>query len=285
MPEIAKESCFAIHGGTAINLFVRDMPRLSVDIDLTYIPIENRVISLQHIAEALIRVKGRIESIIPGIKVEYKQDLAKLFISLQEVNIKIEVNLTKRGIIDASVKMHLCEKAQLEFDTFIVMQVVPLSQLYGDKICAALDRQHPRDLFDVKFLLENEGFSDEIKRGFLLCLISGDEPIHHIIQPRLQDQKLALNNQFSGMSEEEFTYDNYIHVRNALIDAVKNGLTAYDREFLLSIKALTPDWHVYNFEKFPAVQWKLQNLQKLQNANLAKYRKQYELLKQCLDLA
>lgn len=36
LPEIAKEHCFALHGGTAINLFIRNMPRLSVDIDLTY---------------------------------------------------------------------------------------------------------------------------------------------------------------------------------------------------------------------------------------------------------
>ena len=39
LPSIAEEACFALKGGTAINLFVRDMPRLSVDIDLTYLPV------------------------------------------------------------------------------------------------------------------------------------------------------------------------------------------------------------------------------------------------------
>ena len=53
LPEVAKETCFALHGGTAINLFVRELPRLSVDIDLTYVPIEPREISLRHINEAL----------------------------------------------------------------------------------------------------------------------------------------------------------------------------------------------------------------------------------------
>jgi predicted nucleotidyltransferase component of viral defense system len=283
LPEVAKETCFAMHGGTAINLFVRDMPRLSVDIDLTYTPIEDRAISLQHITEALTRIKNRIESTIPGINIKHKQDAAKLFISLQEVNVKVEVNLTGRGVIEEPIKMHLCKKAETEFDTFAVMQIVPLSQLYGGKICAALDRQHPRDLFDVKFLLANEGFSDEIKRGFLLCLISGDRPIHEIISPKLQDQELVLNNQFSGMSEEEFTYGDYIYIRNMLIDTVKAKLTEYDREFLLSVKALTPDWGIYNFERFSAVQWKLHNLQKLRDTNLDKYKKQYELLKQSLD--
>lgn len=49
LPEVSKESNVALHGGTAINLFVRNMPRLSVDIDLTYIPIESRKISLEKI--------------------------------------------------------------------------------------------------------------------------------------------------------------------------------------------------------------------------------------------
>jgi hypothetical protein len=42
LPSIAEEACFALKGGTAINLFVRDMPRLSVDIDLTYLPVQPR---------------------------------------------------------------------------------------------------------------------------------------------------------------------------------------------------------------------------------------------------
>lgn len=72
LPEVAKESCFAMHGGTAINLFIRDMPRLSVDIDLTYVPIEDRLSSLQHISEALERIKShwqywQTKAIIPGL--------------------------------------------------------------------------------------------------------------------------------------------------------------------------------------------------------------------------
>ena len=46
LPYIAAEKCFALKGGTAINLFVRDMPRLSVDVDLTYLPVEPREESL-----------------------------------------------------------------------------------------------------------------------------------------------------------------------------------------------------------------------------------------------
>ena len=53
IPLVAAETCFALKGGTAINLFVRDMPRLSVDIDLTYLLVEDRPTSLANIDAAI----------------------------------------------------------------------------------------------------------------------------------------------------------------------------------------------------------------------------------------
>ena len=52
LPFIAQEDCFALKGGTAINLFVRDLPRLSVDIDLVYLPIEERAQTMKRIDAA-----------------------------------------------------------------------------------------------------------------------------------------------------------------------------------------------------------------------------------------
>ena len=53
IPIVMQEKVFAVHGGSAINLFVRNLPRYSVDIDLTYIPLEDRSSSLAHINEHL----------------------------------------------------------------------------------------------------------------------------------------------------------------------------------------------------------------------------------------
>lgn len=181
IPEVSKEQCFALHGGTAINLFVRDMPRLSVDIDLTYIPIEEREESFKKINEALLRINTRIESIVPSVKVSHKPDVLKLVVSTFSANIKIEVNQIKRGVYSQPFEGVLCEMAQNEFDTFCTIPIVPIGQLYGGKICAALTRQHPRDLFDIKLLLENEGFTDEIKKGFILALLSSERPFHEVI--------------------------------------------------------------------------------------------------------
>ena len=283
LPEVAKEPCFALHGGTAINLFVRNMPRLSVDIDLTYIPTEDRQLALVNIAEALERVKRSIEMLIPNIRVLHRKEVAKLLISSQGVDIKLEVNLVGRGVIDTPNKMPLCDKAQNDYDAFCAIQVVPIGQLYGGKICAALDRQHPRDLFDIKFLLENEGFSEDIKKGFLFCLLCIDRPINEVIRPNFQDQRLAMANQFEGMSAEIFSYEDFEITREKLVQIIHANLTQVDKNFLLSVKNLTPDWSVYDFEKFPAVQWKMRNLQILKDKNSQKHREQYDALKEKLD--
>lgn len=283
LPEVAKEPCFALHGGTAINLFVRNMPRLSVDIDLTYIPTEDRQLALVNIAKALERVKRSIEMLIPNVRVLHRREVAKLLISSQGVDIKLEVNLVGRGVIDTPNKMPLCDKAQNDYDAFCAIQVVPIGQLYGGKICAALDRQHPRDLFDIKFLLENEGFSEDIKKGFLFCLLCIDRPINEVIRPNFQDQRLAMANQFEGMSAEIFSYEDFEITREKLVQIIHANLTQVDKNFLLSVKNLTPDWSVYDFEKFPAVQWKMRNLQILKDKNSQKHREQYDALKEKLD--
>ena len=66
LPLVAREPCFALKGGTAINLFIRNLPRLSVDIDLTYLPIQERDNSLAHIDDALRRLGSMIEATMRG---------------------------------------------------------------------------------------------------------------------------------------------------------------------------------------------------------------------------
>lgn len=274
LPEVASEDCFALHGGTAINLFVREMPRLSVDIDLTYIPIEDRQTSLANVRTALLRIKAKLERIISQVRVTDRTDIGKLLISAQGVDIKLEVNLVIRGTIEPSTSMTLCDRAQEEFDSFCEILVVPIGQLYGGKVCAALDRQHPRDLFDVKHLLENEGFTHDIKTGFLFALLSSDRPMHEPLDPTLSDQRSVFENHFEGMTLDEFTYDDFERTRENLVGTVHANLTNEDREFILSIKQLTPRWDIFDFEDFPSVNWKLQNIQRLYEGNRTKYLEQ-----------
>lgn len=261
------------------------MPRLSVDVDLTYLPLEDRNQTLAGIAAALERTRTNIEKAVRTARVAHRTDAGKLLVSANGVSVKIEVNLVARGTFDEPAEMPLCAKAQDEFEAFCAIRVVPVGQLYGGKICAALDRQHPRDSFDVKYLLENEGFSDEVKTGFLYCLLSSDRPVHEIVNPNFQDQRSAMENQFAGMTDEDFSYEEYESVRKTLVEIVREKLTDRDRQFLLSVARLKPDWSVYDFERFPSVRWKLHNLQKLKDANPDKFREQYEALEKTLGAA
>lgn len=126
--------------------------------------------------------------------------------------------------------------------------------------------------------METEGFPPEIKEGFLLLLLSSERPIHEVLFPNFLDQRSALENQFAGMSNVDFSYEVYEKVRTELIATIHKKLTKTDKDFLLSVKSLKPDWTKYNFENFPAVKWKLQNLQKLKNTNPVKYQKMYNAL-------
>lgn len=282
IPEVSKEKCFALHGGTAINLFIRNMPRLSVDIDLTYVPIEEREVSITKINGALQRIKTSIESVVPAVSITHLPSDLKLLISTKKASIKLEVNQIKRGVYAPPFEAVLCETAQIEFDTFCTVPIVPIGQLYGGKICAALARQHPRDLFDAKFILDDEGFSEEVKKGFILCLLGGDKPIHEIISPNIIDQRSAMENQFAGMTEERFTYHDFEETLIRLISSIQGQLTEYDREFILGINRLEPDWSQYPFQEFPSVRWKLMNIKALKENNEKKYMEHYNALVQTL---
>jgi predicted nucleotidyltransferase component of viral defense system len=280
MPSVYRIKDFAVHGGTAINLFYKNMPRYSVDIDLTYIPIQDREESLRTINEHLKTLKANIEKSIPGIKVVPKYDIWKLQCTLNGATVKIEVNGTKRGIIGVTEDKMLCEKAQSEFSMACKARTVSYSQLYGGKITAALSRQHPRDLFDCKYM-EISSF-DEVKDGFILCLLGSDKPIIESLQPNAIDQTDALEHQFEGMSDIVFNYADYEEARIKLITQVNAALTETDKDFILSFESGNPDWNkccAGDLSNYPSVKWKLQNINKLKEINPQKHDQGIERLK------
>lgn len=285
IPSVYKIKEFAVHGGTAINLFHKNMSRYSVDIDLTYIPIQDRETSLKTINSRLLEMKQSIEKSIPGVIVRHKPEVWKLLCSLGEAMVKIEVNGTKRGIIGETADMPLCDRAQKEFNMSCKARTVSFSQLYGGKITAALSRQHPRDLFDCKYM-ELQSF-DDVKKGFMLCLLGSDKPIIESLEPNEVNQTEALENQFQGMSDVPFSYDDYMQARADLLNLINGNLTSEDKEFLLSFEKGSPDWSkccAGNLSVYPSVQWKLLNIEKLQKANFRKYEQGVLKLKEYLKI-
>ncbi len=286
LPYVAKEEIFALKGGTAINLFIREMPRLSVDIDLTFLPLDTRAVALQKIQDGLGRIKADIEKNVPGVKINTVPlnggTDVKLNCQRQGAQIKIEVNTITRGNVFPIELMQVVDAVQDEFDKFAAINVVSMAELYGGKICAAIDRQHPRDVFDVKLLLENEGFTDEIWTGFKIGLISHYKPISELLSPVLKDQQSAFDNQFAGMTSIEFSYDEYEATRALLIQKIEKRLTDEDKRFFLSFESGEPDWELFPIsilKKLPAIQWKLININKLKESNPQKHKQIVDNLK------
>lgn len=280
MPSVYKIKEFAVHGGTAINLFHKNLPRYSVDIDITYIPIQDRETSLRTINARLLEIKADLERTIPGIKVIPKPNIWKLMCTFGEATVKIEVNGTKRGIIGDTEVMPLCERAREEFNMGCKARTVSFSQLYGGKITAALSRQHPRDLFDCKHMTLSS--FDEVKDGFMLCLLGSDKPIIESLQPHEIDQTEALEKQFEGMSALKFDYEDYKQARKDLIQMIHDSLNDDDKNFLLSFELGKPDWELCSagdLSQFPSVQWKLLNIHKLRETNKRKFEAGIEKLR------
>ena len=78
MPIIMDEGVFAVHGGTAINLFLKDLPRYSVDIDLTYIPLSDRQTSIADINKHLASICEKAVKAFKGMHIIPNYSTCKL---------------------------------------------------------------------------------------------------------------------------------------------------------------------------------------------------------------
>lgn len=270
IPFVATEEAFALKGGTAINLFVRDMPRLSVDIDLTYLPVEDRATSLAAIDAAMLRIGDRIEQGIPGAKVHASRSadekiVTKLIVRAGDVQIKIEITPVLRGTVYDPVVTGVVPTVEDAFG-FAEMQVVSFADLYAGKIVAALDRQHPRDLFDVRDLLAHEGIGDELRRAFLVYIISHNRPMAEVLAPTRKPLAEEFARGFVGMTQEPVALADLEAARETIIAAMVADMPDAHRYFLVGFKRGQPDWELLGMpeaQRLPAVLWKQRNLDRL----------------------
>ena len=270
LPLVAKETVFALKGGTAINLFLRNMPRLSVDIDLTYLPVKDRASSLTEIDAALRRLAKEVERGVHGAKVSAsapkgEKAITKLIVRADNAQIKIEVTPVLRGCVYEPAVRSVSERVEAEFG-FAEMSVVSFADLYGGKIVAALDRQHPRDLYDVRDLLRHEGIDDKLRKAFIVYLISHDRPMAEVLAPQLLDISTEYKRGFEGMVHDPVTLDELVKARQDLIARIVGKMPEHHKRFLVSVKRGEPDWallDVSHARDLPAVRWKLENLARL----------------------
>jgi predicted nucleotidyltransferase component of viral defense system len=291
LPILNDFKCFALKGGTAINLFIHDMPRLSVDSDLTYLPIESREVFLQNIEIELLKMKQTIEQLGVMVKTVPMKNgsISKLQVYSNNGMIKIEPNFVLRGTVFPCEEKELCDKAQDQFLKFMRIKTLSVADLYGGKICAALDRYHPRDLFDIKLLLENQGLTEAVRQAFIVYLASGSRPIHELLDPRIteasqQEFENTFQNEFSGMAAIPTTHKELKDIREHLPKLLLNSFSENERIFLIQLKSGNPDWSLLpidGIDNLPGIQWKLRNINKIPEE---KKKEQLNKLKQVLGV-
>jgi len=224
---------------------------------------------------------------IPKIHIQntHEQSNAlRLILQSDDVRIKVELSPVIRGTVFPIFRMEVCETVEREFG-YAEIQVASLPDLYAGKIAAALDRQHPRDLFDVKFLLENEGFTEDLRKTFLVFLISHQRPMAELLAPHRKDIREVYEAEFAQMAEVDVPVEELEQTREELIALIHKEMTVDERAFLLSFKERKPQWELLglpNMEEIahlPSVQWKMLNLSKMEEK---KHKGAVEKLKEVL---
>ena len=280
LPEIARETAFALKGGTAINLFYRDLPRLSVDLDLTWVPVADRRSSLREIDDALDRITAAIARRYSRFDARRVAggggSDTRIMVSGERTQVKIETSPVTRGTVYPTRSMPASD-AVIERFGFVEANVLAFEDLYGGKLHAALDRRHPRDLFDVKLLYENEGLTDDLFRVFMVYVASSGRPMHELLAPATPFRRDLYDQEFVGMTREAVSLEALADTARTLHADIMSRLHGDVASFLLSLHDAEPDFGLLGLPgaaDLPAVRWKLVNLQKLRDTNPDKHMAQ-----------
>jgi predicted nucleotidyltransferase component of viral defense system len=279
-PVIFRKPTFALKGGTAINLFVRDMPRLSVDLDLVYTDHQaGRDDAMRMISSHLELIRADLNELgmtCHAATTQLGEEL-KLFIERNRTRVKVEVNHVFRGTILPVEPRPLTLEAQDTFFTDIEIPLLHPDELYGSKLVAAMDRQHPRDIFDILKLYAEDGLTDRMIECFVCYLAGHNRPIHEVLFANEIDITSSHANEFVGMTEEPVPLEILLETRRRLFAEIPSMLSGNQRSFLMSLAEAQPDWSLMScphLAEMPALRWKLSNLERLRSSNSTKFAQQ-----------
>ena len=285
-PAVFTSPHFAIKGGTALNLFLHDCPRLSVDIDVVFTDHTlDRTTALETITSELRVISQKLETM--GYEVllhrNSSNNESKLMVVSREAEVKVEVNEVFRGTLLPLQNKSLSPTTEELFAQAVTLPLLATAELYGSKLVAAMDRQHPRDLFDVLILYDTIGLTADIVDCFVAYLAGHNRPVHELLAPRLLPLAVAYTNQFRGMTRHEVSLETLEQIRLRLLQELPQALTREHRNFLLSFVQKQPCWDCMPFphlQQLPSIRWKMLNLAKLKGPKLAE---QTERLQACFD--
>lgn len=288
-PSIFRQPGFALKGGTAINLFLREMPRLSVDLDLVFADHQpGRDDAIRMISSHLESIRGDLNELGMTCQAATTQsgDELKLFIERNRTRVKVEVNHVFRGTILPVGSRSPTNDAQDRFFTDIEIPVLHPDELYGSKLVAAMDRQHPRDIFDVLKLYQEGGLTEGIVECFVCYIAGHNRPIHEVLFANEIDITSSYANEFVGMTRDPVPLEILLETRGRLFAELPARLSGNHRSFLMSLAEAEPDWSLMScphLAEMPALRWKLANLERLKSGNSSKFAQQSSELKKRFD--
>lgn len=267
LPTVAAEKRFALKGGTAINLFERDLPRLSVDIDLTWLPVGDFASDVREISASLEKIGATLRSGPSRLQVQTSgtdaTGIHRLIASRNRARVQIETTPVMRGTVHPVRTMRVRPGVEQAFG-FAEMQVVDFADLYAGKLSAALSRQHPRDFFDMQPLLDEGRFDERLWRTFLVYLTCSPKPAAEMLAPQEpRDFEQTFEAHFQGMTAASVSAKSLLDVRARLLQRVSELLDARSREFLESVEREAPDFSLIGLPHaagLPGVRRKLANL-------------------------
>ena len=199
-----------------------------------------------------------------------------MLVRLNGAKVKVEASPVTRGVVHDPETLSVSDSVEEEFG-YAEMQVVAFEDLFGGKMHAAVDRQHPRDLYDIRLLYENEGLTDKLFRTFLVYVASSGRPAHELLNPNMIELDKSYTREFKGMTKTPVTLDDLLGTREQLIADIQSRFDEGTRHFLLSLHDGYPMFEAINLPQaahLPAVKWKLLNLNKLKNKNPEKHAEQ-----------
>lgn len=283
LPVLASEPGFALKGGTAINLFEHDLPRLSVDIDLAWLPMHDYAEDATLIAEALGRLADTLRARPLQLQVQASAGeggvVTRLVASRGRARVQIETTPVMRGAVHPVRTMVVRPRVEEAFG-FAEVQMLAFADLYAGKLAAALSRQHPRDLFDVGLLLQDERADEVLWRTFLVYLTCSPKPAWEMLAPRVPgDFEATFEAHFKGMTSEPISVAALLESRERLLARVAQWLDGPSRAFLQSVEDEKPDFSLIGLAhaaELPGVRRKLHNLAQRTEAKLAADRQQLD---------
>lgn len=282
LPTLAEEKRFALKGGTAINLFEHDLPRLSVDIDLTWLPVADFASDVRDISGALEAIGERLRTGPLRLQVQTSRTGAtgvhRLIAARNRARVQIETTPVMRGTVHPVRTMRVRPGVEQSFG-FAEMQVLEFADLYAGKLSAALSRQHPRDLFDMRPLVDEGRLDERLWRTFLVYLTCSSKPAAEMLSPQEpRDFDQIFTAHFAGMTVEPVTAAALLDVRARLLHRISELLDAPSRAFLESIEREAPDFSLIELPHAAALPGVRRKLTNLAQRSAAKRAADYERL-------